>query len=337
MLASTVLRFPWGAREAVYDALCDRLGSTETLARAASRAGITGISAQGRWGTIQSAASDRSILPAYARTGDWARRTHEAFTKFFSETGGTYLDIGANIGLTTLPVAQNPLVKCFAFEPEPTNFGNLQENVRRNAHSDNVTLYQLALLDRDGSVPFGLSDDGNLGDHRVVTANHHGRHIIQVAAAPLDTLDLPITGQLAIKIDAQGAEPAIILGGLETFAKASFIVLEFCPYMIDQLGGDPAIVFNYVASFERVALMEGEGEGELTFGSSGTGCATLRRVFEESRFDQDTYLDVYAYRNVQPAPRPIDATMMLRNETLQDPPDPHCKLGRGAAPMPTGL
>lgn len=74
-------------------------------------------------------------------------------------------------------------------------------------------------------VPFGLSDDGNLGDHRVVTANHHGRHIIQVAAAPLDTLDLPITGQLAIKIDAQGAEPAIILGGLETFAKASFIVL----------------------------------------------------------------------------------------------------------------
>ena len=298
MLASTVLRLPWGAREVIYDALCDRLGSTETLARAASRAGITGISAQGRWGTVQSAASDRSILPVYARTGDWARRTHEALAEFFSEAGGTYLDIGANIGLTTLPVAQSPLVKCFAFEPEPTNFGNLQENVRRNVRHENVTLYQLALLDRGGFVPFGLSDDGNLGDHRVITTNHHGRHVIQVAAAPLDALNLPIIGQLAIKIDAQGAEPTIILGGLETFAKASFVILEFCPYMIDQLGGDPDIVFNYVASFERVALMKGEGEGNLSFGSAAAGCAALRRVFEESRFDEDIYLDIYAYRNV---------------------------------------
>ena len=298
MLASTVLRLPWGAREAIYDALCDRLGSAEIMARAATRAGIIGISASGRWGTIQSAASDRSILPVYARTGDWARRTHEALTEFFSETGGTYLDIGANIGLTTLPVAQNPLVKCFAFEPEPTNFGNLQENIRRNTRHENVALYQLALLDRAGFVPFGLSDDGNLGDHRVMTTSHHGRRSIQVAAAPLDTLNLPITGQLAIKIDAQGAEPAIILGGLETFAKANFVVLEFCPYMIDQLGGDPDILFNYVAGFEKVALIKGESEEDLSFSSAATGCATLRQIFEESRLDENTYLDVYAYRNV---------------------------------------
>ncbi len=88
MLASTVLRLPWGAREAIHDALCDRLGSTETMARAASRAGVTGISAPGRWGTIQSAASDRSILPVYARTGDWARRTHEALADFFPRPAG---------------------------------------------------------------------------------------------------------------------------------------------------------------------------------------------------------------------------------------------------------
>lgn len=216
----------------------------------------------------------------------------------FSETGGTYLDIGANIGLTTLPVAQNPLIRCFAFEPEPTNFGNLQENIRRNIRHKNVTLYQLALLDRDGFVPFGLSDDGNLGDHRVVTTSHHGRRIIQVAAAPLDRLNLPITGQLAIKIDAQGAEPAIILGGLETFAKANFVVLEFYPYMIEQRGGDPDIIFDYVAGFERVTLIKGEGAEDLSFSSAAIGYVMLRQIFEESRLDEAIYFDVYAYRNI---------------------------------------
>ena len=216
----------------------------------------------------------------------------------FSESGGACLDIGANIALTTLAVAQNPLARRFAFEPEPTNFGNLQEKIQRQFRNENVIIRQIALLDCADFVPFGLSSDGNLGDHRVVKTNHHGRHIIQVAAAPLHTLNLPITRQLAIKIDAQGAEPVVILGGLETFGKANFVALEFCPYMIDQFGGDPEIVFNHVASFERVALLKGEVEGSFSFGSAATSCATLWQIFEESRFDEDTYFDVYAHRNV---------------------------------------
>ena len=68
--------------------------------------------------------------------------------------------------------------------------------------------------------------------------------------------------------------------------------------MIDQLGGDPDILFEYVAGFERVALMKGEGEGYLSFDSAATGCATLRQVFEASRLDENAYLDVYAYRKV---------------------------------------
>ena len=297
MLASTVLRLPRGAREAIYEALCDRLGTTETMVRAASRAGITGISASGRWGTIQSAANDRVILPTYARTGDWAKRTHEALAAFFSDAGGTYLDIGANIGLTTLPVTRNPLVNCFAFEPEPTNFANLQENVRRNAMHGNVVLHQLALLDRAGSVPLGLSDDGNLGDHRVVAAERCGRHTIEVAAAPLDALQISIKGPLAIKVDTQGAEPAVISGGMRTFANASLVILEFSPYMIDQLRGDPTILYRYLAGFDRIALVEGESEGDLSFGSAHAGCAALQQTYERCRHDRDAYFDVFAYRN----------------------------------------
>lgn len=297
MVASAVLRLPWGARETIYEALCGRLGTTETMARAAARAGITGVSASGRWGTIQSAASDRAILPTYARTGDWARRTHGALAEFFSDAGGTYLDIGANIGLTTIPVARNPLVNCFAFEPEPTNFANLQENVQRNTMHKNVVLHRLALLDRAGFVPFGLSSDGNLGDHRVVTAVHCGRRTIEVAAVPLDTLRIPITGQLAIKVDTQDAEPAVISGGMRTFANANLVILEFSPYMIDQLHGDPAIMYRYLADFDRVALVKGESGQDLSFSSAIAGCMALQKIYETCRHDKSAYFDVYARRN----------------------------------------
>ena len=107
---------------------------------------------------------------------------HDSLAASFSEAGGAYLDTGASIGLTTLPVARNPLVNCFAFEPEPTNFANLQANVRRNALHQNAALHRLALLDRAGSVGFGLSDDGSLGDHWVVTEGGGGRRTMAVAA-----------------------------------------------------------------------------------------------------------------------------------------------------------
>jgi FkbM family methyltransferase len=61
------------------------------------------------------------------------------FSNFFqANDGGTYLDIGANIGLTTIPIAQLPDVQCIAFEPAPENFRNVQANVRANCDPGKV-------------------------------------------------------------------------------------------------------------------------------------------------------------------------------------------------------
>ena len=63
----------------------------------------------------------------YASTGRWAEHTNELIGRFFDKAGrGTFLDIGANIGLTTIPVARRANVACHAFEPEPENFRNLR-------------------------------------------------------------------------------------------------------------------------------------------------------------------------------------------------------------------
>lgn len=80
----------------------------------------------------------------------------EFFCDFFTRAGsGTYLDIGANIGLTTIPVAQNPRVACKAFEPAPHNFRYLSHNVAANCPHGNVDLFNLALFDRRATMTMG--------------------------------------------------------------------------------------------------------------------------------------------------------------------------------------
>ena len=265
------------------------------MTRAAAKAGITGFSAKGRWGVVQSAATDRKVLLAYAQTGDWARRSREVFEKFFAADGGTFLDLGANIGLTTIPVAQNPQVQCFGFEPDPTNFANLQENVRRNAKHGNVTLFNLALLDRRGTVPFGLAEEGNLGDHRVMAVGNP-MSTMQVEAMPLDACEFPIRGRLGVKMDTQGAEPAIIAGGRSVLSQANLVVMEFQPYLIEQLGGDPEHVIRYINTFDRVAILQGESEGELIYGSAAEACEKMRQTYAVAKTDIFNYLDIYAER-----------------------------------------
>ena len=111
VLQSMVMRLPPGARLAALDALAERMGMDQrVLTRQAARANIGGFLVEGEWGRFQSAIEDQMILPIYARSGTWARRTNVELIAFFEGRSGTYIDAGANIGLTTVPVAQNAKV-----------------------------------------------------------------------------------------------------------------------------------------------------------------------------------------------------------------------------------
>ena len=70
-----------------------------------------GVGCRGWWprGIVASASNDTMVICEYARTGTFAETITEVLTKFFVPAGGTYIDIGANIGLMTIPLARNPL------------------------------------------------------------------------------------------------------------------------------------------------------------------------------------------------------------------------------------
>ena len=288
---------PWGVREALLDGYIARHGTMGLHARFLSPLNVVELAAAGDRGIVTSLITDTMVLPEYGSTGTFAPLITKALVEFFSETGGTYFDIGANIGLMTIPIARNQLVKCYAFEPEPNNFDLLRRNVLRNASGGGVVeFHQAALFDRPTTLSLALAN-GNIGDHRVTTSSVKGRKSVEVPALPLDYFFDGISGRLAIKIDTQGAEPFVIAGGRKTFSRAGLLAMEFCPFLIRQLGGDPLIPIEIVSEFRRVAVMSG-GIAEIPrFVAPGVAQDILRSKLRNAKDTDGDYVDILAFRD----------------------------------------
>lgn len=296
-LLSALMREMW--EEVASGPLGERIrlesSGRQALAESARAVGIDGFLAKGKWGTFQSSARDTVMLPIYAETGVWEAGCNQLLIDFFAGKAGTYIDIGANIGLTTVPVAKNEQVKCIAFEPDPTNHANLVENVRRNCPNDNVLIQNLALFDKRTTLAMSLSPD-NMGDHRVASPHDHDRLSIDVNAAPLDEVISSREKPLAVKIDVQGAEPAVVRGGRSILQQADLALLEFCPFMIERLGENPSAVYEFLATFSSVSVLEVNTERGCSFVSAAEAVDFLRRSFLQQKGREDWYVDIYASR-----------------------------------------
>jgi FkbM family methyltransferase len=288
---------PWGVRNAFLEACINSLGLNEVSARLLPRLGIAEIGVWGELGLIRSAWNDRQILGTYARTGGAETGIVGEIVNFFGNEPGTYIDVGANIGLTTIPIAQNPLIRCLAFEPEPGNFRFLKLNVEVNVPNNSVEFFQNAVLHTRGVVSLAIAD-GNLGDHRVTKDGIPGRPTVEVSAIPLDDVLDRVKGRLAVKIDTQGAEPSIVVGGRQVLDRAGLLAMEFCPYLMRQLGGNPEVVIDLIGSFDQVALAEPESCVPLLFENAPAAQESLRAKVRTARDSDSDYLDIIAHRSM---------------------------------------
>lgn len=132
------------------------------------------------------------------------------------EKGGTFIDVGANVGAYT--VLASKLVgdkgRVISFEPGPVN-DILRANIEINGLG-NVEVEGLALSNTDGEVSFALNDvpllsqiiSGDSVDVRDGTST-----IMQVKSSTLDSLfPHDLGSNLVIKVDVEGQEPAVIYG-----------------------------------------------------------------------------------------------------------------------------
>ena len=85
------------------------------------------------------------------------------FLQWFLQPGGTFFDIGANIGAYALLASEQEQARVYAFEPHPGTFALLSENIALNRRR-NVQLFQAALGHRDHAVLL-TNDPGSSTNH----------------------------------------------------------------------------------------------------------------------------------------------------------------------------
>ena len=137
----------------------------DTFAQLSRRLGISSVVATGRSGCFEGH-PDNLVFQYYIREKDNNPELQRLIDRCLGDGPGAYIDIGANIGLTLVPIARRPSVACYGFEPEPENFALLEANTRANVPDAEVTLFNVALSTERAPLKFELNEK-NRGDHRV--------------------------------------------------------------------------------------------------------------------------------------------------------------------------
>ena len=142
--------------------------------------------------------------------------------------GKTFVDIGANIGTTTvMALRRQGFAAGVAIEPSPENYRTLRINLAANGIDAAVQALPVAASDREGELPFKLGK-ANTGGHRLVGKKPPKNPTLSVEVVTLDGLvargviDPARVG--LVWVDAVGHE-ANVLGGATTLLEASVPVV----------------------------------------------------------------------------------------------------------------
>lgn len=177
------------------------------------------------------------------------------------QPGATVVDVGANIGLYTLLLAD--LVgdngKVFAFEPDSCLFEALSRNCQINK-TGNVQLFNRA-LGSESETRTLFRSILNSGDNRMV--EHAGSGGGMGSTVQVSRLDEVLDGQKIdfIKIDVQGWELEVFRGMAQLLAKnpAVRIYFEYWPYGLRRSGCEPQTLLEYLhnLSFDLFEVEKG--------------------------------------------------------------------------------
>ena len=151
------------------------------------------------------------------------------FLKSILKPGDVFIDIGANIGLFSLIasniVGEDGLV--YAYEPTPKIFSRLERNILLNKYK-NVKIKNIGLSDKKGTLNLQVSQNGFDAWNTFATAeNNKFQESIPVTVSTIDDefRDIEKDKIKFIKIDVEGWEKFVLLGGKSFFEVYSPVVM----------------------------------------------------------------------------------------------------------------
>jgi FkbM family methyltransferase len=177
--------------------------------------------------------------------------TEQRFVRRFLKPGDVFVDVGANVGLFTLLAAERVknTGRVFAFEPSPTTFQRLQENVRLNRFQ-NVRCERVALSDDAETRTLTTSVEG-YGAWDSLGAPSAGRRFTTHAVSCCTWDDFAcredLVGRVTLmKLDVEGWESRVLRGGRNTLARADSpdLLVEFTDANAQAVGGSCSDIYR---------------------------------------------------------------------------------------------
>jgi len=162
--------------------------------------------------------------------------------------GRAMIDIGANVGTTSIPRALlGDFNWVYAIEPDPLNYACLVQNIVSNGVRGLVLPDRVAIGDSNGEMTMHVRRSGT---HHLVTRTEHvnENERMGVPCLTLDTwvdrigIDLSDVG--FIKSDTQGWDARVLTGAQRVLARRHIAwQIEFSPPMLERSGTSVAEVF----------------------------------------------------------------------------------------------
>ena len=177
---------------------------------------------------------------------------HEAgelkFLESIAQEGMHAIDIGANLGITTVAIAKTirRVGKLHSFEPVPEYFDILKDNVSSNG-LENVKVYELAVTDQVGRAPFYQKE---LSSGIVF---EEGAKKFEVSTTSIDRFlsEEKIERIDLINMDCEGSELLVLKGAKETLSKNKVkIFCEIHHDFLKQLGQSVEDIVQYLQGLE---------------------------------------------------------------------------------------
>lgn len=281
----------------------------EMLVACARQTGLTGLLADGALGVMAGLAGDENVHRVYFASRDWTPSLRKLFQRALAG-GGSYVDVGANIGLTVIPMARLPGVRCIALEPEPTNFRFLRANAVFNDVDACIEFHNAAAMSQAGELVMSISA-WNSGDNRVEAAlaegqpigsiNSDGKPLVRVKGMRLDDIldGCPLQRPLVCKVDTQGAEVDVLKGAAALLPQIDLLAIEFWPAGLRRLGGDAETLVSLIEAggFSHGVITKLDGDDAQTISVSGTAASALAQARQlAQQAGPDDYWDLILLR-----------------------------------------
>ena len=212
-----------------------------------------------------------SVLPLQGTPPDWWLMR---FWEGHLHQGDTFLDVGANVGIYSLWLAQTGAT-CIAIEPEPATVEALRTNIALNPHLD-LRVVGKALSDTSGTVRITGGDVLN----RIAPDGCADGTTVE--ATTVDDLigDATVAG---MKVDVEGAERRVLTGATRALGehRIKAIQLEWNETSEQNFGECRSLVRDLLSSFGYQLYRIHDGELRFCDGSLGQDVIALpNRILE---------------------------------------------------------